>query len=97
MGGAATGEGGDRIVSHDPHNVQEAESDAIRLSTTDWYERVMSTRVNDPRTVAKVCGGHQQDLSGHLLAQGGWEHLCLPAEYEGPTPRYLHRLRRSPK
>ena len=27
---------------------------------------------------------HQQDLSGHLIEQGGWEHLCLPAEYEGP-------------
>jgi predicted phage terminase large subunit-like protein len=27
---------------------------------------------------------HQQDLSGHLLEQGGWEHLCLPAEFEGP-------------
>ena len=88
VGGAATGEGGDRIVCDDPHNVQEAESDAIRLSTTDWFDQVMSTRVNDPRTAAKVvvmqrC--HQQDLSGHLLAQGGWEHLCLPAEYEGPT------------
>ena len=30
VGGAATGEGGDRIVCDDPHNVQEAESDAIR-------------------------------------------------------------------
>jgi predicted phage terminase large subunit-like protein len=53
----------------------------------DWFDIVMSTRVNDPRTAAKVvvmqrC--HQQDLSGHLLEQGGWEHLCLPAEYEGP-------------
>src|SRR5439155_22955503 len=28
---------------------------------------------------------HQQDLSGHLLEQGGFEHLCLPAEYEGPS------------
>jgi len=28
---------------------------------------------------------HQRDLSGHLLEQGGWELLCLPAEYEGPT------------
>jgi len=88
VGGAATGEGGDRIVCDDPHNVQEAESDSIRKSTTDWWDLVMSTRVNDPRTAAKVvvmqrC--HQQDLSGHLLAQGGWEHLCLPAEYEGPT------------
>ncbi len=79
VGGAATGEGGDRIVCDDPHNVQDAESDSIRLSTTDWYDRVMSTRVNDPRTVARVvvmqrC--HQQDLSGHLLEQGSWDHLC---------------------
>jgi hypothetical protein len=28
---------------------------------------------------------HQQDLSGHLLEQGGWEHLRLPAEYEEPN------------
>jgi len=88
VGGAATGEGGDRIVCDDPHNVQEAESDAIRKATLDWWDVVISTRVNDPKTAAKVvvmqrC--HQQDLSGHLLEQGGWEHLCMPAEYEGPT------------
>ena len=54
MGGAATGEGGDRIVCDDPHNVQEAESDSVRKSTLDWWDVVMSTRVNDPRTAAKV-------------------------------------------
>jgi predicted phage terminase large subunit-like protein len=88
VGGAATGEGGDRIVCDDPHNVQEAESDSVRKGTIDWFDVVMSTRVNDPKTSAKVivmqrC--HQQDLSGHLIEQGGWEHLVLPAEYEGPT------------
>src|SRR5215813_600811 len=87
VGGAATGEGGDRIVCDDPHNVQEAESGAIRKATLDWWDVTMSTRVNDPKTSAKVvvmqrC--HQQDLSGHLIEQGGWDHLCLPAEYEGP-------------
>ncbi len=86
VGGAVTGEGGDRIVCDDPHNVDEVESDAVRKATIDWWDVVMSTRVNDPKTAAKVvvmqrC--HQQDLSGHLLEQGGWEHLCLPAEYEG--------------
>ena len=25
---------------------------------------------------------HETDLAGHLLEQGGWEHLCLPAEFE---------------
>jgi predicted phage terminase large subunit-like protein len=88
VGGAATGEGGDRIVVDDPHNVQEAESDSVRKGTIDWFDVVMSTRVNDPKTSAKVivmqrC--HQQDLSEHLIEQGGWEHLVLPAEYEGPT------------
>ena len=72
----------------DPNNVNEVESDSVRKTTNDWFDVVMSTRVNDPKTAAKVvvmqrC--HQQDLSGHLLEQGGWEHLCLPAEYEGST------------
>jgi hypothetical protein len=86
VGGAATGEGGDRIICDDPHNVHEAESDAVRKATLDWWDVVMSTRLNNPKTAAKVivmqrC--HQLDLSGHLLEQGGWEHLCLPAEHEG--------------
>jgi hypothetical protein len=82
VGGAVTGEGGDRIVCDDPHNVQEADSDSVRKGTLDWWDMVMSTRMNDPKTSSKVlvmqrC--HQQDLSGHLLEQGGIEHLCLPA------------------
>ena len=88
VGGTVTGEGGDVIVVDYPHRVQEAESDTIRKTTIDWFDTAMSTRVNDPKTRAKVivmqrC--HQRDLGGHLLEQGNWEHLCLPAEYEGPT------------
>ena len=87
VGGAATGEGGDRMVCDDPHNVQEAESDAVRKCTIEWWDTVMCTRVNDPKTAAKVivmqrC--HQQDLSGHLLEQGGWEHLCCPRSTKAP-------------
>jgi predicted phage terminase large subunit-like protein len=85
VGGAVTGEGGDRIVCDDPNNVGEVESDSVRKTTNDWFDVVMSTRANDPKTVGRVvvmqrC--HQQDLSGHLLEQGGWEHLCFPAEFE---------------
>jgi len=25
-----------------------------------------------------------REVPGHVLEQGGWEHLCLAAEYEGP-------------
>jgi hypothetical protein len=86
VGGTATGEGGDRIVVDDPHNVKESESDTVRQTAIDWWDHVMSTRLNDPKTGAKVVvmqRVHQQDLTGHLLEQGGYEHLCLPAEYEG--------------
>jgi predicted phage terminase large subunit-like protein len=88
VGGTVTGEGGDRLICDDPHSVQEAESDTVRMGTVDWWDMVMSTRLNDPRTAAKVivmqrC--HEQDLSGHVLEQGGWEYLCLPAEYEVTT------------
>jgi len=87
VGGSVTGEGGDRIVCDDPHKVDEVESDASRKSALDWWDVAMSTRVNDPKTSAMVivmqrC--HQRDLSGHLLEKGNFEHLCLPAEYEGP-------------
>jgi predicted phage terminase large subunit-like protein len=86
VGGAATGEGGDRIVCDDPHNVREAESETIRQSAVDWFWESMSTRLNDPKTGARVVvmqRVHEQDLSGSILERGGWEHLCLPAEYEG--------------
>jgi predicted phage terminase large subunit-like protein len=87
VGGAVTGEGGDRIVCDDPHNVADVASDTIRKNAIDWWDIAMSTRVNDPKTSAMVivmqrC--HQRDLSGHLLEKGNFEHLCLPAEYEGP-------------
>lgn len=86
---AVTGEGGDRIVIDDPHNVREAESEAIRATTIAWWREVMSTRANNPKTVGRVVvmqRVHEDDLSGYLLtAEGGWEHLCLPAEYEPKT------------
>jgi hypothetical protein len=90
VGGTATGEGGDRIVCDDPHNVGEVASDSVRKGALEWWDVVMSTRVNDPKTSAMVivmqrC--HQRDLSGHLLEKGNFEHLCLPAEYEGPRAK----------
>lgn len=83
---STTGHGGDAIVIDDPHNALEAQSDAMRESTLEWWDQAMSTRLNNPRTGSRVIVMqrlHEKDLSGHLLAQGGWEHLCLPAQYEG--------------
>lgn len=76
------------ILTHncdDPHNVKEGESEAKREATVDWWDEVMSTRGNDPETSSRVIVMqriHDNDLSGHVLKQGGYEYLCLPAEYE---------------
>lgn len=85
VGGSATGEGGDVVAVDDAHNVQERESDLIRESTLIWWDETMSTRLNDQKTGCKLIvmqRVHENDLSGHVLKQGGYVHLCLPAEYE---------------
>lgn len=88
VGGSATGEGGDAVVVDDPHNVLETHSDAKRESVLVWWDEVMSTRLNDPHTGAKVIvmqRVHERDLTGHVLERSDYEHLCLPAEYEATT------------
>jgi hypothetical protein len=57
----------------------------IREATLVWWDETMSTRLNDQKTGAKVIvmqRVHERDLAGHVLAQGGYEHLNLPAEFE---------------
>lgn len=93
--GALTGEGGDTIVIDDPHNAREVPSEVIRESVLSWWDEAMSTRLNDPKTGARVIVMqrlHERDLAGHVLAQGGWEHLSLPMEYEEPGPSERKRV-----
>ena len=80
-----TGEGAEILVVDDAHNVREAESDVSRQAVLDWWDQVMSTRLNDPRTGAQVIvmqRVHDKDLAGHVLERGGFEHLMLPMEFE---------------
>lgn len=86
VGGAATGEGGGYLVCDDPHKVGDSGSDRVRQQVLDWWSEEMSTRGNDPKTVAKVIVAqrvHENDLCGYVLKQGGYEHLCLAAEFDG--------------
>ena len=86
VGGTATGEGGTRLILDDPHSAQDAQSDVMRQSTLDWFDVVWSTRLNTPKRDAMVTimqRLHDRDVSGHILADiGGWEHLCIPAEWD---------------
>ncbi len=85
VGGSNTGEGGDIIVVDDPHNVKEAESDTVRIAALEWWDEVMSTRLNDPKHGSKVIvmqRVHEDDLAGHVLEEMDYTHLCLPMEFE---------------
>lgn len=87
--GVGTGEGADIVVADDPNNATEAESDLIRSTVNRWWDEAMSSRLNDPETGSFVIiqqRVHQEDLSGHVLAKGDYEHLCLPASYEPDRP-----------
>jgi len=85
IGGTATGKGGNRIIVDDPHNPEEAQSDTQRMVGIRYFNQTLSTRLDDKKKgsiVVVMQRLHEQDLTGHLLDQGGWEHLCLPAEAE---------------
>lgn len=84
-----TGEGGDRIVVDDPHNVQKSESETKRQEVITWWTRTMSTRINSAKASKVIIGQrvHHKDLTGvtmQMMKDGGerYELLILPMEYE---------------
>lgn len=85
VGGKGTGWRGDVIVTDDPLNAEDAHSEAALEQHVRWWDKTMSSRLNDQRVGARVIimqRLHQNDLSGHVLAKGGYEHLCLPTKFE---------------
>lgn len=57
--------------------------------TRDWWQQTMASRKADPKDFARVIimqRLHEDDLSGHVLREGGWEHLRLPMHYEADAP-----------
>lgn len=85
VGGRATGFRGDVVVVDDPLNAKEQASEVARKEAIFWWDKVMSSRLNDQRKGARVIimqRLHEGDLSGHVIAKGGYDHLCLPSEFE---------------
>ena len=80
--GSVTGRRADLIVNDDPVQILDCDNDE-RLSKVNrqFYSLIMS-RVSNPakgRVVIVAHRLHQNDISGHVLEQGGFEHICLPA------------------
>src|SRR2546427_3432566 len=82
VGGTLTGRGADLIIVDDPLKAEEAMSEPARRRAIDWYGGTLVSRLNDKENgpiVVIMQRLHENDLAGHLLNQGGWEHLDLPA------------------
>jgi predicted phage terminase large subunit-like protein len=77
------GKGGDFIVIDDPHDTAQARSRAEREAQIRFFDTTLSTRLNDKFRGVIVLVMQRlgvDDLSGHVLAMGGWEHLKLSGE-----------------
>jgi predicted phage terminase large subunit-like protein len=82
IGGTLTGRGADVIIIDDPLKAEEAHSAVARERVISWYRDTLISRPNDKRrsTIILVMQRlHEEDLAGHLLEQGDWTHLDLPA------------------
>lgn len=88
-GGTITGEGGDIIILDDPQNPKEANSEAERQNTINFFTHTLPSRLDDPKTgvfIVVMQRLHEEDLTGYILAEDlGYEYLRLPAEAEKRT------------
>jgi predicted phage terminase large subunit-like protein len=82
VGGVLTGRGGNFLIIDDPLKPDEALSESRRKSVNDWYDNTLTSRLNNKNTgciILVMQRLHQDDLAGHVMAQGGWEVVSFPA------------------
>jgi predicted phage terminase large subunit-like protein len=98
VGGSVTGKGGDVLVIDDLLNPMQAASDQKLQAALTCFDRTLSTRLDDKKRGAIVVIEHrlhQEDLTGHLLQELGWEHLAIPVEADEPRTFVFPRSGRS--
>ena len=79
--GGITGFAADLIIVDDPTDIGDAGSPEKLEKVNDRFDRIIRTRLKNQATGRMVVIQqrlHPHDLSGHLLEEGGWQHLSLP-------------------
>lgn len=87
MLGTVTGKGGEIIIIDDPQDPKTAESQSMRQSIIDAYNRSFITRINTNAAGVLILimqRLHVDDLTAHVLRsypnkQINWTHISLPA------------------
>lgn len=86
--GNATGDSAEFMIVDDPHEIGDVSPDSL-LRVAEWFDRTLCSRIRDPQRGVRIVIGQrvaQNDLTGHVIEDGGYTHLCLPAEYEPNHP-----------
>ncbi|PCI41902.1 MAG: terminase [Rhodospirillaceae bacterium] len=82
VNGTLTGRGGNFIIIDDPIKPAGATSDSELKKIQEWYGHTLFSRLDDKinGVIALIMQRlHRDDLAGHLLRNGEWAHLNLPA------------------
>jgi predicted phage terminase large subunit-like protein len=87
MGAKSQGANTDVLIFDDPLDAADAFTDKAALTQHIVHaKQKFMTRLNDQATgivILIMQRLHELDLSGVFLEDGGWEHLRLPAEFDG--------------
>ena len=81
IGGQLTGYGADYIVIDDPLEIKDADNIARIDFVNDRFDTLIRNRLNYPsrgKIVIVAHRLHENDLSGHVLADGDWRTVMLP-------------------
>lgn len=95
-----TGKSVDTLIIDDPYkSAEDARSEAINDKVWRFWKDTASVRLaQDANVVVMFHRYHEDDLAGRLLAEGGWEHIRLPAiadaneDHSDPTGRQVGEL-----
>jgi len=74
----------DPIKPRDAREARTTDTRAKLEEIIEWWKHTMSTRAKNQEMLRRVIimqRIHDRDLSGAMLEEGGYEHLCLPMEY----------------
>jgi predicted phage terminase large subunit-like protein len=81
VGGIIAGRGGDLIIVDDPLDIKDAGNIRQIEVVNGRFDTGIISRFDDSRSGSVIIIAHRlnpNDLSAHVLAQGGWRHVVLP-------------------
>jgi predicted phage terminase large subunit-like protein len=79
--GSVTGRPADLIVYDDPIQIGDYNNLPLMEKVNSGFDSVIMSRLSNPAKGCVVIVAHrlhEDDISGHVLKEGGYHHICLP-------------------